>query len=192
MVRQYVQSKRAQAAEATRRRLVEAVSALHEEQGIAATSLKQIAERAGVGIGTVYHHFPTYDDAIAACGAHMLASFPPPDESLFEGLANPAERVAALCSAFYSYYETNPSIELVRADQNVSPVLRDFLAEEEKSRTRLAAAALGGAPEELRRLLAALLDIGVWRALTRSGFSTSEAAGIAAGIASSHGSSRQD
>lgn len=43
--------------------------ALHRDRGIAATTMKDIAERADVGIGTVYHHFPSYEDAIRACGA---------------------------------------------------------------------------------------------------------------------------
>ena len=44
----YTQSKRGDAAETTRRRIVEATFDLHAEQGIAATTMKQIAARAGV------------------------------------------------------------------------------------------------------------------------------------------------
>jgi len=65
--RSYRLKQRAESAEETRRRLVEATFALHGEQGIAATTMKQIAERAGVGVGTVYHHFPTIEDTVAAC-----------------------------------------------------------------------------------------------------------------------------
>ncbi len=59
-MRAYRQERRRYTAADTRRRLVEATVALHNEQGIAATSRKQIAERAGVSIGAAYHHFPTY------------------------------------------------------------------------------------------------------------------------------------
>ena len=67
--RTYQLGRRAESAEETRRRLVQATFELHGEQGIAATSMKQIADRAGVGIGTVYHHFPTLDETVMACGA---------------------------------------------------------------------------------------------------------------------------
>ena len=62
MVRKYTLGRRGEAAEETRRRIVEATFALHAEQGVAATTMTQIAERAGVSVGTVYHHFATYDD----------------------------------------------------------------------------------------------------------------------------------
>ncbi len=64
MPRRYRVQKRADSAAATRQRLVEAIYALHMEQGIVDTTMKQIAARAGVGIGTVYNHFPTYPDAV--------------------------------------------------------------------------------------------------------------------------------
>src|SRR5688572_4966039 len=44
--------------------LIEAADAEFTEKG-AAASLDEIAKRAGVGIGTLYRHFPTRDDLIA-------------------------------------------------------------------------------------------------------------------------------
>lgn len=44
--------------------LIEAADAEFTEKG-AAASLEDIAKRAGVGIGTLYRHFPTRDDLIA-------------------------------------------------------------------------------------------------------------------------------
>ncbi|MFC3076676.1 TetR/AcrR family transcriptional regulator [Phenylobacterium terrae] len=176
--RTYVQSRRAEAAAETRRRIVEATFTLHAEQGVAATSMKQIAERAGVSVGTVYHHFPTYDDAIAACGAHVFSLAPPPDERVFENLTDPRERIAALFHAAYGQYRTVPMMEAARSDQHVSPVLRQVFAEEAQRRAGLARQALGPAAEdrELARLAAGLLDIGVWSALTRAGLTTEAAA----------------
>ena len=83
MVRKYNLGRRGEAAEETRRRIVDATFALHSEQGVAATTMKDIAERADVSVGTVYHHFPTYDDAIQACGEHAIAFAPPPGPDLF-------------------------------------------------------------------------------------------------------------
>ena len=66
MIRTYRQGKRSKTANDTRQRIVQATFDLHNEQGIASTSMKEIAARAGVSVGSVYHHFPTNDDAINA------------------------------------------------------------------------------------------------------------------------------
>src|SRR5689334_7225769 len=103
MARGYRQSRRGTSAEETRERIVRACFDLHAEQGIAATSMKQIAARAGVSVGSVYHHFPTYEDAILACGAHAFGLAPPPGPAIFEGAATRPERVARLAQALFHF-----------------------------------------------------------------------------------------
>ena len=61
-------SRRAAAVAQTRKRIVDATLELHGEQGIAATSWDDIAARAGVGVGTVYRHFPSLDELVPASG----------------------------------------------------------------------------------------------------------------------------
>ncbi len=51
--RPYRLGRRAETSDETRQRLVEATFLLHGERGIAGTSMKDIAERAGVSVGTV-------------------------------------------------------------------------------------------------------------------------------------------
>ena len=175
----YRLGRRAEAAEETRRRIVEASFALHTERGIVATSMKQIAQRAGVSVGTVYHHFPTYDDAILACGQHVAERVPPPDPGIFEGLASTTERVRRLAAEVFGYYERLPALERVRCDQHLLPVLRRFVEFEEEHRATLVREALrpSGIAEERRvRLVAALLDMAVYHGLVRTGFTTGEAA----------------
>ena len=58
--RQYKQKARAEQAQETRQLIVEATVMLHEELGPAQTSIKAIAEQAGVQRLTVYRHFPGY------------------------------------------------------------------------------------------------------------------------------------
>src|SRR6185436_7320251 len=96
--RRYVMESRARTAEETRQRIVEATFALHAERAIGDTTMKDIAERADVGLGTVYHHFPTYNDAVRACGAHTFAISAPPDATIFSGAKSLEERVARLAS----------------------------------------------------------------------------------------------
>ena len=88
-------TRRASAAAQTRQRIIEATRALHGEQGIAATSWDQIAARAGVGVGTVYRHFPSLDELIPACGAVTMEVLALPDPAsvpaLFAGATAPPE-----------------------------------------------------------------------------------------------------
>ncbi len=88
---------RAQRADAcrNRERLLEVASAAFAEHGVEA-SLERIAKTAGVGIGTLYRHFPTRDALVEAVyrrnvellceGADELRATLPPDEALAEWL----------------------------------------------------------------------------------------------------------
>jgi AcrR family transcriptional regulator len=51
------EGRRGAQARATRRRIVDAAAALFVEHGYGATTLEQVAERAGVAVQTVYFHF---------------------------------------------------------------------------------------------------------------------------------------
>lgn len=170
--------RRAESVEETRRRIVEATFALHGEQGIAATSMKQIAARAGVSIGAVYHHFPTYDDAIRACGAYSEETVPPPSSEIFKAAELPGERVGRLAYAVFSWFERMPAFEHVRCDQDRIPILRPFVEGEEENRIALMREALQPlkVQEEQVRTAAALLDLSVYRALRRGDLSTADAA----------------
>jgi len=172
--RPYRLGRRAETSEETRQRLVEATFQLHAERGIAETSMKDIAERAGVSVGTVYHHFPSYGDAIVACGAYTTEHVPAPGSAVFAGAATREERIARLARALFDYYGRVPALESVRRDRELSPALDAFAREEARNRRRLVAEAVG--PDGPAALAAALLDLDAYRALRREGFSAADAA----------------
>src|SRR5438105_5886550 len=58
-------------ARANRLRVIEAARAVFRERGLEA-EMREIAERAGVGFGTVYRNFPTKDELVAAVAAEMI------------------------------------------------------------------------------------------------------------------------
>jgi AcrR family transcriptional regulator len=60
-------------ARANRARLVEAARAVFGERGLAA-EMKEIAERAGVGVGTIYRNFPSKEDLVLAIMRDALAA----------------------------------------------------------------------------------------------------------------------
>lgn len=189
MARGYRQSTRGESAEETRRRIVRATFELHARQGIAATSMKQIAARAGVSVGSVYHHFPTYDDAINACGAHAFAQFPLPTAALFEG-ASRAERVRRLALAMFRIFAgMGGAFQSVIADQEKLPVLKPFVAQEHAARLGLAIAAAG---EAAGPTVAALVDSAAYDAFMRQGFAAEEAAARVAEIANAWLDAREE
>jgi AcrR family transcriptional regulator len=176
--RSYKLGRRGESAEETRQRIVEATFALHSEQGIAATSMKQIASRAGVSVGAVYHHFPTYEDAIHACGVHSDRVAPPPSHAIFDGLPGPEARIRRLVQEAFDWFDRNPAFEHLRRDQVRMPVLRPFAEEEEQNRLALMTEALRSLKlgEDHARIATALTDVAVYRCLRRSGHSPQAAA----------------
>ena len=184
--RTYRLGRRAEAAEETRQRIVEATAQLHNEHGIAETSMKDIAERAGVSVGTVYHHFPTYPDAIRACGAHTAEQVPAPTAAIFDGAANRPQRIERLARALFGYYERIPALHSVRRDRHLADTLEQFAEAEAENRLDLAAQAAGSRKNSQQTaLVAALLDLDAYRALRRQGFDTGQAAERIAAVVNS-------
>src|SRR4051812_19688489 len=127
--RKYTKRRRAEQESETRQRIVEAVYALHGEIGPARTTIKAIAERAGVERLTVYRHFGDEGEIFAACGAHLQAKIPPPDPAAWADVAEPAERLRAALLAFYSYYR-RAEAHLTKAQRDAAglPALASVLA----------------------------------------------------------------
>jgi AcrR family transcriptional regulator len=176
--RRYRSERRAESAEETRRRIVEATQKLHAEQGIYATSMPQIAERAGVSVGTVYHHFPSYDDACAACSRYTAEMVPLPTVRVFTGLTTMDERVRRLAREAFGFYQRLPQYERVRSERWGMPAIAAYAEREENNRLALTWEALRpfDVDPRLTRTCSALLDVAVYGALTRAGMTAAQAA----------------
>ena len=166
--------KRAAAAEETRRRIVDATHQLHTERGVAATSWDDIAARAGVGVGTVYRHFPSLDELIPACEAVALEVVGLPDpaarDALFEGAEDRAG--ARVREGGGMYVRGAPELRAMIDAGDVHPRLRQGAEAFDATLGGLIdAAALGGD----RRVVRALLDLHSWEALRRQGLTAEEA-----------------
>src|SRR4051812_11153118 len=108
--RRYQLKARAEAQQATRGRIAAAAVALHEEVGVAKTTIADIARRAGVQRLTVYNHFPGLAELLPACTDHWLTEHPLPDFEPALVLEDPAERLRAVLVLLYGWYrETAPT-----------------------------------------------------------------------------------
>lgn len=67
----------------SRENLLEAARDAFAEQGTE-VSLREVARRAGVGIGTLYRHFPTREALIEACLSHGLKALSSQAEDLLD------------------------------------------------------------------------------------------------------------
>ncbi len=166
--RTYNLGRRAETAAETRQRLVEATYALHRERGITATSLRDIAERAGVSVGTAYHHFPTYLDAVRACGEHVAESSPLPPESIFDGVETLDERVQVFVRELCAWYGRHPWLERIRAERSAYPPVEEGMAAWDRGIEQLARRAAGCTADEARTITA-LADVAVYSSLRRAG-----------------------
>jgi AcrR family transcriptional regulator len=169
--RRYRMTQRAASAEDTRRRIVEATFALHVEKGVAATTFRDISERADVGIGTIYQHFPSYEHVIEACGMHAFTVMRPPHEDIFEGTRGIEQRVRLLVRELFALYQRFPVFGRIRDERHqFEAIERAMMSEEQNRRTLIAAAFRGARASERSRALAfSMLDVDVYQSLRHCG-----------------------
>jgi AcrR family transcriptional regulator len=179
--RKYDMSKRAAAVARTRQRIVDATRELHSEQGIAATSWDDIAARAGVGVGTVYRHFPSLDELMPACGEITMQVVALPDPStvpaLFEHATEPAERIERLVREAFAIYERGaPELRAIRREGDVHARVAQDRDELEASLSALVDTALEplDATQQERAVARAVVDLNTWEALRDQGLGPAE------------------
>ena len=76
--------------------LLRAVAGIVAERGLDAVSVRQVAERAGVSIGAVQHHFPTKDALLLAAVEHVSTAFRADLERRLDGCPSYAEALRIL------------------------------------------------------------------------------------------------
>jgi AcrR family transcriptional regulator len=182
--RKYEMKKRAERQRQTRRRIVEATVELHRTRGPANTTIKEIAQRAGVNRLTVYNHFPDITDLLRACSRSWTERHPAPDPAPWAQISDPQRRLRTALTELYGFYaRTEPMRANVLRDAETMPELaallegsvvpylgavRDLLAEGWEV-----------GEDGRKRLLATIklaIDFHTWRSLEReSGLSREEA-----------------
>ena len=184
MPRRYELKERAARQAETRRRIVEATSALHAEVGPARTTIADVARRAGVGRVTVYNHFPDEAELLGACSAHFVATTPPPDPRAWAAEPDPDARLRSALAEVYAYYRANAAmIGNVARDAAIVPALAEVLerggAPEHAAAMRAALLAGRGLRGARRRRVAAAVGLALafptWQALAADGLDDGEA-----------------
>lgn len=185
--KKYELKARAEHQRETRDRIARAAAELHEEKGVARTTVAEIARRADVSRLTVYNHFPDLSSLLPACAAHYEIVHPTPDFGPALALDS-GDRVAAVLALLYRWYrETAPMWAKVLSDRHALPELDDFLgAGIDRMQADLVAALAdasdesAGHNEEQQAMLRLALDFWTWRRLSIEGLSDTAAADLMA------------
>ena len=174
MTRKYELGQRAQAADDTRRRIVEAAVELHGTIGPSRTTVQAIADRAGVERKTYYRHFQDAQAIFDACKAHYQARNPPPDPRLWK-----TAREALL--ALYGFYGRNERmIANVMRDRELGLPFEGF----EGLRDAAVDAVAGKRAGKARRAaLTVVFDFRTWQTLAAAGLTEAQAVDAAARMA---------
>jgi AcrR family transcriptional regulator len=193
--RKYELKARAESQRETRDRIARATAELHEEKGVAHTTVAEIARRAGVTRLTVYNHFPDLDALLPACAAHYERLHPMPDLGGVLAQAEPGERVRGVLARLYPWYrETETMYSKLLSDRASVPELDRFLEQNvDRMQAELAddlATPFGGRgrrAERTRALIRLALDFWTWRRLSSEGLDDEAAADLMAAAVAIHG-----
>ncbi len=170
--RPYRKRKRAVSELETRKRITEAAVALHQTVGPARTSVKAIAERAGVDRATVYRHFPDEQALFSACTSHYYARHPMPDPGRWAAITGADERLRAALADLYTWYgETEEMLATgIRDMEHVPAESRDaFVGYFQTVHAVLMAGRRGRGRTRLRiaATIGHAIDFHTWRSLVR-------------------------
>ncbi|HKG03577.1 MAG TPA: TetR/AcrR family transcriptional regulator [Conexibacter sp.] len=181
--RRYELKVRAETQQATRERIAAAAASLHEEVGVARTTVADIARRAGVQRLTVYNHFPDLETLLPACTAHWMAAHPLPDLEPALGHDDPVDRLRATLTALYGWYRENASMQRrMRGERATVPELDAWMAQSSDLMLAELARVLaaGFKRPHVRALVALALDFWTWRRLDSEGLDDDAAAALMA------------
>jgi AcrR family transcriptional regulator len=188
--RKYELKDRARKQEQTRARIIDALIGLHETVGASRTTVTDVARIAGINRMTVYKHFATEADMVAACTSHWIELHPPPDVERWSQIADPERRLRTALEELYAYYrETQAMWTTAYRDAPLVESLGRIMEETwfallERAVARLAAG-WGVRGRRRARLIGALnlsVDFPTWRTLTASGLDDRDAAQVSAGF----------
>jgi AcrR family transcriptional regulator len=185
--RRYELKARAEAQHATRARIAAAAAALHEEVGVAKTTVADIARRAGVQRLTVYNHFPDLNTLLPACTAHWLAEHPQPDLEPAFALEDPAERLRTALTSLYGWYrETAPMQRRVFGERATVPELDAWMGQSTDPMLAELATGLSAGFDrpDAYALVALALDFWTWQRLDGLGLGDGAAAELMTGVVS--------
>ena len=186
--RKYELKARAESQRETRDRIAGAAAELHEEKGVARTTVAEIARRADVTRLTVYNHFADLSELLPACAAHYGAQHRRPTSPRSSRWTTPASAPARRWPGYTAGIAR--SSRCSASSSATAPPCRssiEFMAENiDRMQAQLADALAapfagrGKRAERRKALIRLALDFWTWRRLSREGLDDEAAAELMA------------
>jgi len=177
--------KRTEGVAATRRRILEAAVQLYREQGLAVTSMADVARRADVAPGTVLNHYRNPDMLARAVGDLIREELRVPGPELLDGLETLERRIRRLSRELAAFYDRSESwYEIYRAEAGRVGAWDEMSRAFFEEMDRLIRAALGPLADDdgAVAVVATLLNPGVSGGLRWRGLAGNQAADILADL----------
>jgi AcrR family transcriptional regulator len=183
--RTYRMTKRADLQAGTRQRIVDAAIELHRTIGPAATTMTDIAEKAGIGRVTLYRHFADEMALSRACSGHYMTVNPLPVLIAPNARGSPLKLLRAGLQAAYAYHRANEAMfGHVMADARDHPVMAPYHAHWQQQAEALAALFSRSRVDHLVAGIGLAVTFDTWQMLARrQGLSDSEAAELMSRLA---------
>jgi AcrR family transcriptional regulator len=106
--------------------LLDAAAAAFVESGVN-VPVRQIAARAGVGVGTIYRHFPTRADLIVAVYRHQVEACAEAGPALLADAGTPHQALARWIGMFVDFLATKHGLaEVLRSDDAAFQTLHAY------------------------------------------------------------------
>lgn len=106
--------------------LLDAAAAAFVEAGVDAP-VRDVAARAGVGVGTIYRHFPTRADLVVAVYRHQVEALAAAAPSLLASAASPSTALATWIDRFVDFLVTKHGLAgALRSDAPGLEVLHTY------------------------------------------------------------------
>jgi AcrR family transcriptional regulator len=168
----------------TRSRILEATIALSFEKGPLATTMGEIALRAGVERVTLYRHFGDERALHRAAALLCKERYPPPAAAPLRDIRDPKARAERALTALYAHWERMaPLVRPILRDADVAPQrfsleLRDRYVQDIRDAVLAAFPATARRRAELRDAVRHAFEFRTWDSLSRGGFTRGRAVAL--------------
>lgn len=168
--------RRAELEAQTKKRITESAVELHGSLGPARTSMKAVAEHAGVPRSTVYRHFADEEALFGACSAHWAMENPPPDVTRWEKISDPDQRLEAALDQLYPYYRrAGAMLDKCLRDEAAVPIVGQLMGAYHQFMAAVTDLLMQGrglrgkARDRTRAAIGHAIAFGTWQQLTEEG-----------------------
>ena len=97
-----------------REEIIEVASHLFARDGFAGTDLQDVADKLGVGKGTLYRYFPSKGDLFQAAVDHVMISMRRAIDGAIESVQDPLEKIEVAIRRYLKFFSDHPeNVELL-------------------------------------------------------------------------------